>query len=61
LQAAVMRNAVTATAIRMTRRVEYDRVDENFILFVVSVGRNSGHDGVEVGQTNHAGGVCYMS
>jgi hypothetical protein len=61
LQATVMSNAVTATASRITRRVEYDRVDENFILFVVPVGPNSGHDGVEVGQTNQAGGVCCMS
>ncbi|MDA0596816.1 MAG: hypothetical protein O2921_05490 [Chloroflexi bacterium] len=36
----------------MTRRIEYDRIDENFILFVMPVGQDSGHTGAEVGQTS---------
>jgi hypothetical protein len=37
LQAAVTNNAVTATASRMTNRCEYERIDGNFILFVIPV------------------------
>jgi hypothetical protein len=37
LQAAMTNNAVTATVSRMTSLIEYERIDGNFILFVILV------------------------